>query len=150
MNGRMAKWLVFCVSIAVGLAGCASGPKARPSSANLIDQLENEMTTGLARRSVRATFDQYQKYASGRLDATAGTNTWRDKTGNCRLSWYDALMRDQLHAPREVELFSREFHRAIFDEKYGLERAFAMAANKLDAKTDLGLRKSPTNAREAI
>ena len=146
----MTKSLCLVLSLAAGLMGCVTRPPAKPSQASLVVELENEMTAGLARRSVRPQFDQYQKYTCGRLDATAGTNTWKDKTGNCRLSWYDTLMRDQLHAPREAERLSRELHLALLDERQGLQRALAMAASMLDAKVSPGLKKSPAKPREAI
>lgn len=156
MNGGVPKWLASCAGIAVVAvwAGAAPDPTSRPSPPDLIVQLENEMSAGLARRSVRPQFDQYQKYAIGRLDATAGANTWQDKTGNGRLSWYDAMMRDQLHAPQEVERFSREFHDAILDEKFGLDRALALAAKRLDIETNRGGKtvpvKNATNPREVL
>jgi len=150
----MAKRVALCAAIAAGFAGCISGPPSCPNSERLIRQLETEMATNLDRRSVRAKFDQYQKYASGRLDATAGTNTWRDKTGNCRLNWYDALMRDQLHAPGEVERFSRAFHQTLLDETQGLRRAVALAAQRLDvdphSKGKVVSPRKATDAREMI
>ena len=34
-------------------------------------------------------------------------------TGNCRLGWYDHLMRNPLKAPVEAEQFTRELHQAL-------------------------------------
>ena len=86
-------------------------PATRP--ATLMLALNKEIVAGLAERDVRDTFDRYQAYSSGRLDASAGAKTYSDKTGNCRLAWYDSLIRDQLSAPAKAEEFSRLLHDAV-------------------------------------
>ena len=46
------------------------------------------------------------------MNATAGSYTGSELTGNCRLRWYDHLMRNMLAAPAEAEQFTRELHMA--------------------------------------
>ena len=91
---------------------------------------------------------------AGRLDATAGAYTGSELTGNCRLSWYDHMLRNPLQAPAEAEEFTRELHKSIVNDPSGLGPALAMAAEKLD----LGKRKprgfvavhSPQEALEVV
>lgn len=129
----MKLWIFLGSCFALCLFGCASGPKpALPSARPDILLLEKEIGAGLAERKIRPLFDQYHSYTSGRLDASAGTNTWRDKTGNCRLKWFDSMMRNQLRAPREAEQFGRQLHEAAQDESRGLRTAIMLAAEKVD------------------
>jgi len=118
-----------------------------PRSAALMDKLDDEIAKALAgREGVKEMFDRYQSYANGRLDASAGEKTWADKTGNCRLGWYDHLMRNHLQAPREAEEFTRSLHEAVQGDHRGLDRVLATAAVKLDL-TQHKLRKfKPINA----
>ena len=78
----------------------------------------------------------------------------RSLTGNCRLGWYDHLLRNPLRAPAEAEEFTRLLHKSIVDDPSGLGPVLATAAEKLD----LGNRKprpsirvhSPQEALEAV
>ena len=42
------------------------------------------------------------------LNATAGAYTGSELTGNCRLRWYDHMLRNPLQAPAEAEEFTRD------------------------------------------
>ena len=123
---------VLIVSLLLISIGSAAPPDAPPRAEPLVEALHAEMVQGLARRQIRAAFDRYQAYSSGRLDASAGDRTFSDKTGNCRLAWYDQLLRDQLDAPAEAERFSGELHAALGGEGPGLADALTLAAVKLD------------------
>ena len=96
--------------------------------------IEKEMTQGLARRDVRADFDRYQTYSIGRMEASAGSRRWRDKTGNCRLDWLDWMMRNQMKAAGDAERFTRRLHQSLRDPTLDLSDAIAMAAAKLDVE----------------
>ena len=119
--------------ILVMVALLAGGLPAEPLAPNpLITVLEHEMEAGLARRGLREIYDQYQAYSSGRLDATVGDLTWRDKTGNCRLGWFDHLLRHQLQSPAQAELVSRQLFQALLGDHRGLGQALDQMAEKLD------------------
>jgi len=124
----------------------ANGSRA----ASLVSVLRREMEVGLARRGVRAAYDRYQAYSAGRLDATAGPKRWRDKTGNCRLGWYDRLLRDQLSAPSQAEHVSRQLHEALRDRRAGLGRALAIMAEKLDLPRRELPPSAPGNALQTV
>jgi len=110
----------------------ADTPAGPPRGAALVAALDREIEAGLLRRGVREAYDRYQAYSSGRLDATAGDKTWRDKTGNCRLGWYDRLLRHQLSASSEAERLSRQLHEAIQGDRLKLGPVLDMMAAKLD------------------
>ena len=81
--------------------------------------------------------------AAGRLNASAGRFTGSELTGNCRLSWYDRLLRRPLNGPAEAELFTRQLHKAALGNQEGLARLLAIAAEKMD----LPKREAPTFAK---
>ena len=100
-----------------------------------MQRFQQEVQAGLAERGQQEKFDLYQAYSDGRLDASEGTNTWSDKTGNCRLAFVDSLMRNQLDSPVMAERFTRECHAAITDPSKGLQPILTIAGGKLDVKT---------------
>ena len=75
--------------------------------------LQDEIVAGIKRRGITDRFARFQSYAAGRVSATAGNYTGSELTGNCRLRWYDHLMRNMLAAPAEAEQFTRELHMAV-------------------------------------
>jgi hypothetical protein len=121
--------------LAVGVwlqAGCACRLFASARSQSLLDPLQAEIENGLADRGLTDHFDRYQRYTDDRLDASAGTNTWSDKSGGCRLAWYDWMIRHQLQSPVEAERFTRELHAALRSDHHGLVNALDTATEKLD------------------
>jgi hypothetical protein len=78
------------------------------------------------------SFATFQSFAGQRLDATAG-QSGSEVTGNCRLKWYDRMMRNPLKAAVEAEQFTRELHQALSGDQKGLDRALAIARDRLDA-----------------
>jgi hypothetical protein len=98
----------------------------------LVDQAVHEVQAGVKARNLERNFATFQSYAGERLDATAG-QTWSEVTGNCRLKWYDHLMRSPLKAAVEAEQFTRELHTALRGDHQGLDRALAIARQKMDA-----------------
>ncbi len=125
-----------------------------PLAPGMVRLLQDEIATGLRKRGVDGDFARFQRYAGSRLDATAAAYTGSELTGNCRLSWYDHMLRNPLRAPAEAEEFTRTLHKAIVDDPSGLGPAVATAAEKLD----LGKRKprgfvavhSPHEALEVV
>ena len=125
-----------------------------PIAAGLMTQLEQEIRSGLAKREIESNFSQWVRYINDKLNATAGTYTGSEITGNCRLRWYDSMMRHPLTAAGEAEKFTRELHEALQGDHEGLDRALRIARDKMDC----GTRKaqsfvavtSPQQALEAV
>ncbi|NQT36830.1 MAG: hypothetical protein HQ581_05040, partial [Planctomycetes bacterium] len=103
-----------------------------PSAPGLMTLLHNEMATGMKKRKIEGKFTQFRRYTAGKLNATAGPRTGSELTGNCRLKWYDHLMRNPLEAPIEAEQFTRQLHQDMCGDHRGLERAMVTAGLKLD------------------
>jgi hypothetical protein len=98
-----------------------------------VKQIGEEIKEGLKTRGIEQQFAAFQSYAGDRLDATAGNASPSELTGNCRLTWYDHMMRNPLAALVEAEQFTRELHQAFRDEHQGLDRALILAREKMDA-----------------
>ena len=113
-----------------------------PYAPGMMQLLRDEIVNGLNRRGIAHRFAQFQSYADGRLDASAGRYTGSELAGNCRLSWYDRMMRNMLDAPAEAERFTRELHTTVRDDRQGLAKTLAIAAAKLDL--------SPRKVRESV
>lgn len=131
---RILVWVVlFGVLSGLGMAARKTGTM-RAVVTDTQRRLEAEMRKG----DVTASFDRYQAYAAKLLDDSAGTNSYRDKTGNCRLAWFDRLMRSQRTAPLEAESFSRSLQDsaagggACFEGmmRQGLEKIDVMASDR--------------------
>ncbi|MGO8748279.1 MAG: hypothetical protein ACLQNE_20080 [Thermoguttaceae bacterium] len=100
------------------------------------------------------SFAQWVAYINQKLDATAGPYPTSEITGNCRLRWYDSMMRHPMSAAAEAERFTRELHEALRGNEEGFDRALRIAR----AKMDCGARParsfapvtSPQQALEAV
>ena len=92
-----------------------------------------EINNGLKERGIADRFAAFQEYAGWQLDISAGKAQTSEVTGNCRLKWYDHLMRNPLKAAVEAEQFTRELHKALRGDAKGFDRALAIAREKMDA-----------------
>jgi hypothetical protein len=141
-----AAFLALGVVVCVGATSVAAeeAAKSSPTSKSkdisgnhlapwILTQMVKEMNEGLKTRGIDQRFAKFQSYAGERLDATAGQRRTSEITGNCRLSWYDHLMRNPLKAPIEAEQFTRELHQNLRDNAEGLDRALIIARQKMDA-----------------
>ena len=122
-----------------------------PLAAGMIKLLQEEILAGIKRRGITDRFARFQRYAIGRVNASAGKYTGSELAGNCRLRWYDHLMRNLIAAPAESEQFTRGLHMAALDGQGGFAQLLALAAPKMDA----GQRKAckfvpPTSPEQAI
>ncbi|MCE5303808.1 MAG: hypothetical protein LLF97_11975 [Planctomycetaceae bacterium] len=104
-----------------------------PLAPGMMKLLRDEIATGIQNRGIGDRFARFQSYAIGRVSATAGAYTGSELTGNCRLQWYNHLMRDFMAAPAEAEQFTRQLHKAAMRPNDGLARALAIASVKMDA-----------------
>ena len=64
-----------------------------------MDLLRQEIVSGIAKRGITDRFARFQSYAIGKLNSSAGPYTGSELAGNCRLRWYDHMMRNMLDAP---------------------------------------------------
>ena len=99
----------------------------------LIEQMNKEINKGLRDRGIEDRFAMFRSYAGWKLDSTADKTRHSEVDGNCRLKWYDHLMRNPLKAPVEAEQFTRELHRSLRGDAKGLDRALTIAREKMDA-----------------
>jgi len=103
-----------------------------PLAAGMLAIMRQEIESGLKTRGVAAKYLRFEQYAASRLDATAGRYTGSELTGNCRLRWYDYLLRHPLEAPAAAEKFTRELHKNVLTHHHGLAQALAMVAPRMD------------------
>lgn len=111
-----------------------AGLPGNPLAAGMIVLIQQEMTGGFKDRQIDAQFAQFCRYLATKLNSTAGPYATSEVTGNCRLSWYDRLLRNPIKAPAEAEEFTRQLHEALRDENDGLCEALALARSKMDLK----------------
>jgi hypothetical protein len=122
-----------------------------PFAAGMMQLLRDEVVSGLSRRGNSHRFAAFQSESIRQMNTSAGRYTGSELAGNCRLRWYDHMMRNVLAAPAEAERFTRELHIAACDDHGGLAKVLAIAATKLDV-TPKKARKmaTPTSAEEAL
>jgi len=125
-----------------------------PLAPGLMPLLKQEIRDGFRTRQVEADFQRFCAYTAMKLNTTAGEWTNSEVTGNCRLSWYDYLLRRPLDAPAEAERFTRNLHRFLLGNHEGFDQALILAR----AKMDCGVREprvfpkvtSPEQALEVV
>ncbi|MBN1909286.1 MAG: hypothetical protein JW818_06075, partial [Pirellulales bacterium] len=106
-----------------------------PLAPGIVALLSDEVVGGLKRRHIQDRFARFQAYAGQKLNSTAGAYSGNEVTGNCRLKWFDRLLRHPLVAPAEAEQFTRLLHKHLIGDHRGLDQAMALAGEKLDLGT---------------
>ena len=101
-------------------AAAADSLDGNPLAPGMLQILRDEIQSALRTRGISDNFSRFQHYAGYKLDSTASAYTGSELTGNCRLSWYDHLLRHPLDAPTEAEEFTRTLHHVIRTEPGGL------------------------------
>jgi hypothetical protein len=118
------------------LSNATSGARTKvvgnPLAAGMVRLLVTEIKGSIKRRNLDARWQRFRAYAADQLESSAGEVTGSELTGNCRLSWYDELLRDPIESVRAAELFTRQLHQDLSGDHIGLRRALATAAAKLD------------------
>ena len=99
-----------------------------------MEVLEQEMISGLKTRNAESDFLRFRRYLGLKLDTSAGAYSGTELTGNCRLKWYERMLRNPLKAPAEAERFTRELHRAVLSGHLGYAQVLATAREKLDLR----------------
>ncbi len=117
------------------------GPEGLRPAQRHVQTLMREIREGLERRELTEAFERYRDYTADRLDASAGDLRFADKTGNCRLDWFDSLLRHPIESIGEAEKFTWNLHQDARDVNHGVRRVVATAAQKLDLG-DLPARES--------
>ena len=125
MHVRFAAILLFALSPAAA--------RAEENAAVATAQVTREMTDGIAQRGQQSVLKAYCDYAGKLLDDSAGSKTWSDKTGNCRLKWVDHLLRHPLEVFTAGEQFTAQVHQALQNPSTGLTQAISIVGGKLDA-----------------
>lgn len=94
--------------------------------------LTHELRSGLSRRGVSEHYERYRDYTATLLERSAATNTFSDKTGNCRLEFVDTLLRHPTESLAMAEAFTWNLHQRAQSPQNGMARLLAAAGNKLD------------------
>ncbi|MGA2256502.1 MAG: hypothetical protein ABSG53_17780, partial [Thermoguttaceae bacterium] len=103
-----------------------------PLAPGMIEILQQEIRNAVRNRGVEENFARFQRYAGYKLDSSAAAYTGSELAGNCRLSWYDHMLRHPLGAVAEAEQFTRDVHLAVLNDRGGLARLLPIIADKLD------------------
>lgn len=103
----------------------------QPLASGMMKLVEQEIRDGLVKRQTN-NFDRFLRYSAGRLEASVGAYTGSELAGNCRLRWYDWLMRHPLEAPAEAERFTRKLHECVLNDRNGFVSLIAIASEKMD------------------
>lgn len=119
-----------------------------PLAPGMMKLLQDEMVAGFKRRGNGERFARFQSYAIAKVNQSAGKYTGSELAGNCRLKWYDHLMRNVLKAPIEAEQFTRGVHTAALDSNEGLTKVLAMAAVKMDLAPRKARKLTPPTSPE--
>lgn len=124
-----------------------------PAAAGKLDLAIQEMINGIKARSIQDEFLRFRSYLALKLDTTAARYTGNEVTGNCRLRWYDRMLRNPLVAPVEAEKFTRELHQQVLQGQKGLMSVLLAGREKLDLparEVRLPKAKTPDEALETV
>lgn len=130
-------------------AGSEPSSVGNPLAPSLVELMEREIQAGFKTRGIDSRWRQFCTYAAMKMDSTAGAYTGSEVTGNCRLRWYDRLMRNPLAAPAQAERFTRRLHASLASEAEGLAEALRMARQALDAPASEPRKLVPPQSPEA-
>jgi hypothetical protein len=98
-----------------------------------VQQVTAEFAASLQKRQIEPKFADMVAFFGDRLDASTGDKTFSDKAGNCRLSWYDWMMRHPQQSIVAADEFTRAVHAAASRQDGASSKVVAIAATKLDA-----------------
>ena len=108
------------------------GAVGQPLAPGMMAILQQEIINSVRERGVMDNFSRFQRYTGYKLDSSAAAYTGSELAGNCRLSWYDHMLRHPLGAVAEAEQFTRDVHMAILNDRGGLAKLLPIIAEKLD------------------
>ena len=108
------------------------GVVGQPLAPGMIEILQQEIINQVRERGVADNFARFQSYTGFKLNSSNAAYTGSELAGNCRLSWYDHMLRHPLGAVAEAEAFTRDVHTAITEDRGGLAQLLPIIAEKLD------------------
>jgi len=135
---------------ALGENAAKSSSIGDPEAAGKVELLMQEMIAGIKGRSIQNEFLRFRSYLAMKLDTTAGRYTGSEVTGNCRLRWYDRMLRNPLTAGVEAEKFTRELHQNVLQGQKGLMALLMMAREKMDLPSREVRLPTATTAEEVL
>lgn len=122
-----------------------------PQAPGMMVLVKREIESMLNSRGVESEFYQWRGYVNGILANTAGPRIVSELTGNCRLEWFNQLMKDPVHAPVEAELFTRQLHGGALGDHRGLASVLMLARDRLDLPPrPISAWPEPTTPAEAM
>lgn len=113
-------------------AGSEASSAGNPLAPSLVELMVQEIQGGFKTRGIDGRWRQFCGYAAMKMDSTSGAYTGSEVTGNCRLRWYDRLMRNPLAAPAEAERFTRHLHAGLAGDAQGLGEALRLGRQAMD------------------
>ena len=125
----------------------AEATVGEPLAPGMIEILQQEIRNAVRNRGIDDNFARFQRYSGYKLDSSAAAYTGSELAGNCRLSWYDHMLRHPLGAVAEAEQFTRDVHTAILKDRGGLARLLPIIADKLDLPKRRGPQVSEGHTR---
>ncbi len=130
MMGTLCTWTLDGVFSEEGFEKVLVG---HPQASGIMVLLEQEIRSALQDRGLEPAYQRFCAY-SGRLLEESASGRGGELTGNCRLRWYDQMLRNPLAALSQAELFTRQLHQALLQGEgpFGLDLAFRMVREKLD------------------
>ena len=117
----------------------------------LLPLLREEMENGIRSRGIDGIYRRYRAYIGERFVATAPTTSNFEMRGNCRLPWYEQMLKAPIAAPIEAERFSRELHTGLQYDSDGLVRSILFAREAMGLKGNVPEPfVAPTDPEEAL
>ena len=103
-----------------------------PLASAKVALLVQEIEAAIDARQLGAEYSRWRGYMANRMDVSSAKNSGSEFAGNCRLKWYERMMRDPAIAPGEAEGFTRRLHQAVGSGSSGIAEVFRTAREKLD------------------
>jgi len=132
----------------------SESPAGNPLAAGVVKAVRQEIENNLRARGVTGRWISFERYTAYTLAKHAARHTGNELTGNCRLNWYQSLLKDPLDAPRQAEAFTRQVFEDLKAPSQGVARTAALAAVKLDLPARSQIRAasadSPAEALEIV
>ena len=110
-----------------------SGCVGHPLAPGMLVLLKDEIEKAIDRRHIKDRFDRFRNYARATLDAHAALYTGSELAGNCRLKWYDHLMRNPLTSAGEAESLMEWVRASGADCLIGMISVFPKDIGKADS-----------------
>lgn len=126
------------------------GPSAYTME-QLLPLLRSEMENGLQSRQHEGIYQRWRAYIGERLAATESRTSSFEMRGNCRLPWYEQMLKAPIAAAAEAERFSREMHEGFGRGSAGMVHSILYAREAMGLKGEVPAAfVAPTDPEEAL